>query len=37
LTIDLTRHAVTWKDNEISLIVMEFPLLQALAQRAGFV
>ena len=37
LTMDLMRHAVTWKDSEISLTVTEFVLLQALAQRPGFV
>ena len=31
------RHVVTWKDREISLTVTEFLLLQALAQRPGFV
>ena len=37
LTMDPMRHAVTWKDSEISLTVTEFALLQALAQRPGFV
>ena len=37
LTMDPMRHAVTWKDSEISLSVTEFVLLQALAQRPGFV
>ena len=37
LTMDLMRHAVTWKDSEISLTVTEFVLLQVLAQRPGFV
>ena len=37
LTMDPMRHAVTWKDSEISLTVKEFVLLQALAQRPGFV
>ncbi len=37
LTMDPMRHAVTWKDSEISLTVTEFVLLQALAQRPGFV
>ena len=36
LTMDPMRHAVTWKDSEISLTVTEFVLLQALAQRPGF-
>ena len=37
LTMDPMRHAVIWKDSEISLTVTEFVLLQALAQRPGFV
>ena len=37
LTMDPMRHAVTWKDSKISLTVTEFVLLQALAQRPGFV
>ena len=37
LTMDPMRHAVTWKDSEISLTVTEFVLLQALAERPGFV
>ena len=37
LTMDPMRHAVTWKDSEISLTVTEFVLLQSLAQRPGFV
>ena len=37
LTMDPMRHAVTWKDSEISLTVTEFVLLQALAQRPGCV
>ena len=37
LTMDPMRHGVTWKDSEISLTVTEFVLLQALAQRPGFV
>ena len=37
LTMDPMRHAITWKDSEISLTVTEFVLLQALAQRPGFV
>ena len=37
LTMDPMRHAVTWKNSEISLTVTEFVLLQALAQRPGFV
>ncbi|SDY16964.1 response regulator transcription factor [Citreimonas salinaria] len=37
LTMDPLRHAVTWKDRDVSLTVTEFLLLQALAQRPGFV
>jgi len=37
LSIDPLRHAVTWKDRNVSLTVTEFLLLQALAQRPGFV
>jgi len=37
LTMDPLRHAVTWRGNEVSLTVTEFLLLQALAQRPGFV
>ena len=37
LSIDLLRHAVTWKDRNVSLTVTEFLLLQALVQRPGFV
>ena len=37
LTMDPMRHAVTWKESEVSLTVTEFLLLQALAQRPGFV
>ena len=37
LTMDPMRHAVRWKDREISLTVTEFLLLQALAQSPGFV
>ena len=37
LTMDPMRHAVTWKDSEISLTVTDFVLLHALAQRSGFV
>ena len=35
--MDPMRHAVTWKDSEISLTVTEFVLLQTLAQRPSFV
>ena len=37
LVIDPQRHLVTWKGAEVSLTVTEFLLLQALAQRPGFV
>ncbi|MGR3344819.1 MAG: winged helix-turn-helix domain-containing protein, partial [Paracoccaceae bacterium] len=37
LSMDPLRHAVTWKGRDISLTVTEFLLLQALAQRPGFV
>ncbi|MCC6006815.1 MAG: response regulator transcription factor [Rhodobacteraceae bacterium] len=37
LTMDPLRHAVTWKGASVSLTVTEFLLLQALAQRPGFV
>ncbi|RYH11755.1 response regulator transcription factor [Tropicimonas sp. IMCC6043] len=37
LTMDPLRHAVTWKGMDVSLTVTEFLLLQALAQRPGFV
>ncbi|MGB1034782.1 MAG: response regulator transcription factor [Primorskyibacter sp.] len=37
LSMDPLRHAVTWKGTEVSLTVTEFLLLQALAQRPGFV
>ena len=37
LTMDPLRHSVTWKGAEVSLTVTEFLLLQALAQRPGFV
>ena len=35
--MDPLRHAVKWKGNDVSLTVTEFLLLQALAQRPGFV
>ena len=35
--MDPLRHAVTWKDRDVTLTVTEFLLLQALAQRPGFV
>lgn len=37
LVMDPLRHAVKWKSNDVSLTVTEFLLLQALAQRPGFV
>ena len=37
LSMDPLRHSVTWKEQEVSLTVTEFLLLQALAQRPGFV
>lgn len=37
LTMDALRHAVTWKGHDVALTVTEFLLLQALAQRPGFV
>ncbi len=37
LTMDPLRHAVKWKGQDVSLTVTEFLLVQALAQRPGFV
>lgn len=37
LTMDPLRHAVKWKGRDVALTVTEFLLLQALAQRPGFV
>lgn len=37
LTMDPMRHSVLWKGRDVSLTVTEFLLLQALAQRPGFV
>ena len=37
LRMDPLRHAVAWKGKDVSLTVTEFLLLQALAQRPGFV
>jgi two-component system, OmpR family, response regulator ChvI len=37
LTMDPLRHSVSWKGEDVSLTVTEFLLLQALAQRPGFV
>ena len=37
LRMDPLRHSVSWKGADVSLTVTEFMLLQALAQRPGFV
>ncbi len=37
LRMDPLRHSVTWKGQDVALTVTEFLLLQALAQRPGFV
>ncbi|RMD94667.1 MAG: DNA-binding response regulator [Alphaproteobacteria bacterium] len=37
LTMDPQRHLVTWKGEPVNLTVTEFLLLQALAQRPGYV
>jgi two-component system response regulator ChvI len=37
LSMDPLRHSVAWKGSDVSLTVTEFLLLQALAQRPGFV
>ena len=37
LSIDPLRHSVTWKDRNVSFTGTDFLLLQALAQRPGFV
>ena len=37
LKMDQLRHTVEWKDKQITLTVTEFLILQALAQRPGFV
>lgn len=37
LVMDALRHHVTWKGESVTLTVTEFLLLQALAQRPGFV
>ncbi len=37
LTMDPLRHSVMWKGHDVALTVTEFLLLQALAQRPGFV
>ena len=37
LVMDPMRHSVSWKGMDVTLTVTEFLLLQALAQRPGFV
>lgn len=37
LTLDPLRHACTWNGNPVTLTVTEFLILQALAQRPGYV
>jgi len=37
LTMDPLRHSVSWRGQDVTLTVTEFLLLQALAQRPGFV
>ena len=37
LRMDPLRHSVSWKGQDVALTVTEFLLLQALAQRPGFV
>ena len=37
LTLDPMRHACTWKGKQVILTVTEFLILEALAQRPGFV
>ena len=37
LTLDPMRHACLWKDQSVVLTVTEFLILEALAQRPGFV
>jgi two-component system, OmpR family, response regulator ChvI len=37
LTLDPQRHATTWDGKDVQLTVTEFLILQALAQRPGFV
>ena len=37
LTLDPNRHACTWKGQQVRLTVTEFLILQALAQRPGYV
>ena len=37
LSLDPNRHACTWKGDQVRLTVTEFLILQALAQRPGYV
>jgi two-component system response regulator ChvI len=37
LTLDSNRHACMWKNQLVRLTVTEFLILQALAQRPGYV
>jgi two-component system response regulator ChvI len=37
LTLDVSRHACTWKDVAVNLTVTEFLILKSLAQRPGHV
>jgi two-component system, OmpR family, response regulator ChvI len=37
LQMDPLRHSVTWKGEAVQLTLTEFLILQALAQRPGFV
>jgi two-component system, OmpR family, response regulator ChvI len=37
LTMDPNRHACLWEDKQVRLTVTEFLILQALAQRPGYV
>jgi two-component system response regulator ChvI len=37
LVMDPLRHSVTWKGHPVQLTLTEFLILQALAQRPGFV
>ena len=37
LTMDPARHRVTWNGHDVALTVTEFLILEALAQRPGFV
>ncbi len=37
LTLDPMRHSCVWKDQAVTLTVTEFLILEALAQRPGFV